>query len=243
MKIYAIGDLHLSFEKKVEPTNWQDIKEYKSMSIFGDSWEKHYKRIYYNWQEVVSSDDIVLVPGDISWATTFDETNYDFEFISKLPGKKIFIRGNHDYWWQSINKMRLLVPEDFQLIQNDSVSIKNVSIAGSRGWLAPNQNKYTEKDEKLYKRELIRLELSLKNITENNRKIIMMHYMPVNEKHEKNEYIELLQQYNVDQCIYGHLHGAEAHEISINGSKWGIDFKLVSADFLDFKPELIYNFD
>src|SRR5690554_3236079 len=99
MKIYAIADLHLSFKKNVEPGKWEEVEEYKSMNIFGKKWQMHYKKIYKNWISRVAKNDLVLIPGDISWATYLDEMEADVDYLEKLPGKKIFIRGNHDYWW------------------------------------------------------------------------------------------------------------------------------------------------
>lgn len=259
MKVFAIGDLHLSFNDQVDTDNWDSVTEYKSMCIFGEKWNQHYRKIYENWTRIVSNDDIVLLPGDISWATTIDEIGPDIKFIDMLPGKKVFVRGNHDYWWQGISKMRSIFPDDFYLLQNDSREFGEIVIAGSRGWIVPNSYQFTEHDEKIFNRELIRLELSLNSIKNNHdandkvnnansklhigqkdkTRIVMLHYMPVNEKHEHNAVIELLTRHNVDICVYGHLHGEEAHHKRLEGKKWGIEFRLVSSDFLDFRPELI----
>ncbi|MFW6306833.1 MAG: metallophosphoesterase [Bacillota bacterium] len=236
MKVYAIGDLHLSFKDFVNPYIWDKVEEYKSMSIFGDNWNEHYKKLYYNWNEVVSNNDVILIPGDISWATTLEELKPDLAFIDMLPGEKVFIRGNHDYWWQSINKLRGIFPDNTYLIQNDSLKFGSLAIAGSRGWITPNEYQFSEHDYKIFKREIIRLELSLKSIKNADKILVMMHYMPVNDSHQYNELIELMQDYNVDICIYGHLHDQESHKNRLNGEKWGIEFQLVSADFLDFSP-------
>lgn len=240
MNIFAIGDLHLSFKNKINIDNWEEVHEYKPMNIFGDKWEKHYYKIYKNWLKLVTAEDIVLIPGDISWATTFEELHPDLDFISKLPGKKVFIRGNHDYWWQGISKLRSKFPDNCYLIQNDSISFGNIAIAGSRGWTAPNDFKYNKKDDKIFNRELIRLKLSLEKLKNSaNIRIVMIHYMPVNEKHQYNKIIELFKLYNIDLCIYGHLHGKESHLNSLTGIKWGIKFCLVSADYLNFIPKQI----
>lgn len=237
MKVYAISDLHLSFKEKIIPGDWEKVEEYKPMNIFGEKWEKHYCRLYENWLNTVNNDDLILLPGDISWATTVEELKPDLDFISLLPGQKVFVKGNHDYWWQKIGQLRTIFPEDSYLIQNDSVSFGKIGIAGSRGWIVPNKISFTERDEKIYNRELIRLQLSLDTLDERvEYRIVMLHYMPVNEEHQYNELIELLQSYQVDLCIYGHLHGAEAHSNRLEGNKWGIDFHLVSADFLNFVP-------
>lgn len=236
MNVYAIGDLHLSFENRVVPGEWEQVKEYKPMGVFGETWEKHYQKIYENWCNTIKPEDLVLIPGDISWARTLEEAEYDFDFIDELPGKKVFIKGNHDYWWQGITKMRNILPESIYLIQNDFIELPGIIIAGSRGWVVPNSHEFTEHDKKIFQRELLRLELSLNKIEKTGGVlIVMLHYMPVNEKHEKNQLIELLIEKKVDICIYGHLHD-EAHQIRLDGVKWGMRFKLVSADFLQFKP-------
>jgi|SRR5690554_2280042 len=236
MNIFGIADLHLSFLKKVVPGKWEDVEEHKSMDIFGKTWEKHYRQLYENWLATVKEDDLVLIPGDISWANTLEEARYDFDFINILPGKKILIKGNHDYWWQGINRLRSSLPDNFYLIQNDSLKFNNITIAGSRGWLVPGSKDFSEHDKKIYNRELKRLELSLDTVSNASRmQIVMLHYMPVNEKHEKNEIIELLINRNVDICLYGHLHD-EAHQIRLEGRKWGVNFQLISADFTGFKP-------
>jgi uncharacterized protein len=240
MAIYAIGDLHLSFSKEVIPGEWDKVEVYKPMELFGDKWREHYRRIYRNWLDLISDHDLVLIPGDISWANNLEEAEHDFDFLASLPGKRVFIRGNHDYWWQGIKQLRSAVPDDWYLIQNDSLYLSGISIAGTRGWIVPENNRHTEHDRKIYQRELNRLELSLKSIkTRGDRLVVMLHYMPVNEAHEENEIIELLQDFEVDLCIYGHLHGEEAHKNRIEGERWGINFKLVSADFLDFIPRKI----
>lgn len=237
MKVFAISDLHLSLKNRIVPGEWEKAEEYKPMNIFGEKWEKHYYHLYKNWLEVVNDEDLVLLPGDISWATTMEELEPDLDFIRLLPGQKVFVKGNHDYWWQKIGQLRTVFPEDCYLIQNDSVTFGRIGIAGSRGWIVPNNIYFTERDEKIYRRELIRLQLSLDSLANNvDYKIVLLHYMPVNEEHQYNELIELLENYQVNLCIYGHLHGEEAHANRIEGKKWGIDFRLVSADFLDFTP-------
>lgn len=241
MNIFAIGDLHFSFKNRIVPGEWEKVDEYKTMNIFGSEWEEHYRKIYKHWHNKIKNDDLVLIPGDISWASDLNELKPDIDFIESLPGKKVFVKGNHDYWWQGISKVREAMPEDFYMIQNDSYRFKDLSIAGSRGWIPPNSFQFSEHDEKIYKRELIRLKLSLKTIKNSNTRLVMLHYMPVNENHNKNEFIELMLKYKVDICIYGHLHGKKAHQNRISGEKWGIDFKLVSADFLKFNPELIFS--
>ncbi|MFW6268569.1 MAG: metallophosphoesterase [Bacillota bacterium] len=241
MSVYAIGDLHLSFTEEIDNINNDKIKQYKPMGCFGERWEKHYLKIFKNWNDKVTEKDIVLIPGDISWAMKLKEVDPDFYFLEKLNGKKVIIKGNHDYWWQSISRVREKLPADCYALQYDSIQLGQIAIAGTRGWVVPNNDEFTEQDQKVYHREVNRLEMSLASIDNQYQKlIVMLHYMPVNSRHEKNEIIEKLVTHQVDICVYGHLHGKKAHKNRLTGNKWGIEFKLVSADFLDFEPQLIF---
>ena len=227
MAIYAISDLHLSFGNN------------KPMDIFGINWENHAKKIKENWNKRVNENDLVLLPGDFSWAMYLKDTYKDFEFLNTLPGKKILLKGNHDYWWTSIKKMREYLEEnDFKnidFLHNNSYEFENKIIAGTRGWQDENNND----DKRITKRENIRLELSIKDGIEkygdNKEIIICMHYPPFN-KYEEIEFnfIETMKKYNVTKCIYGHLHGEESHKEAKEGLVNGIDFKLVSCDYTRF---------
>jgi len=220
--IYAISDLHLSFS-----TN-------KPMNIFGDIWDNHYNKIKTNWDKKVKDDDLVLIPGDISWAMSLEEALYDFKFISSLKGTKVFIKGNHDYWWSSISKVRsVLGSSNCIFLQNDSLNYNGYSICGTRGWLCPNNDEYSEKDEKIYLRELKRLELSLESANQSNI-IVMMHYPPAYIDFKTSGFTELFKYYNVKKVVYGHLHGEDAFEQALIGQINGIDYELVSADYLNF---------
>ncbi len=237
MKIYAIGDLHLSLKKPVNVHNWADNEEYKPMGDVDPSWRDHARRIYENWRRTVGSEDVVLVPGDISWAMRLDEARPDLEFLGLLPGRIICVQGNHDYWWQSISRVRAAVPPNVFMIQNDHVVVDGLKVCGTRGWLCPNSAFFKEGDERIYRRELIRLENSLKGAGP-GQKIAMMHYMPTNEKHDYSGFIELFQKYGVNTVIYGHLH-ARACRYRLPDRAWGISFYLASADYLDFTPRFI----
>ena len=240
LNIYGLGDLHLSFSEKYDDIYDEKIEVYKPMDCFGEHWEKHYQKIYKNWNEFVNEDEYVLIPGDISWAMKLDEVTPDFHFLSKLNGHKILIKGNHDYWWNSIKKVREKLPKNTYALQNDSFFIAETAIAGTRGWIVPNDQEFSEHDEKIFNREIHRLKLSLETLTSDyDTLIVMFHYMPVNSQHEKNELIELMQDYKVDYCVYGHLHGRKSHQVCITEKKWGIEFKLVSADYLNFSPAVI----
>lgn len=237
MRIFAIGDLHLSFKERVNVKNWEENEQYKPMEEVDRSWQGHARRIYDNWHKVVGKDDVVLVPGDISWAMRLDEASVDLNFLGLLPGLIVCVQGNHDYWWQSISRARDAVPSNVQLIQNDHVNLGIINICGTRGWLCPNGAYFKEHDEKIYKRELIRMENSLQSAGAGH-KIAMMHYMPTNEKHDYSGFIELFQKYEVENVIYGHLH-ARACRYRLPDRAWGINFHLTSADYLDFSPKLI----
>jgi predicted phosphohydrolase len=239
MAIFAISDLHLSFDRPVNPRNWNSASQHKPMDIFGKDWEEHYRKIYENWNKTVTEQDTVLVPGDISWAMRLTEAVHDFEFLGFLPGNIIGVQGNHDYWWQSISKVRARLPVNTRLLQNDHIIIDNIAICGTRGWICPNDSFFGESDEKIFRRELMRLDNSLKSITSSVKDImVMMHYMPTNDKHDKSAFIELLQQYGVSTVVYGHLH-AKASKYRLPEQKWGLNFQLVSADYLNFTPLLI----
>ncbi|WP_366922355.1 metallophosphoesterase [Metallumcola ferriviriculae] len=237
MKVFALGDLHLSFTQSVTKVNLPGVPQHKPMSCFGPGWQDHGVKIFNNWSRMVDEEDLVLVPGDISWAMKLAETVYDFQYLSLLPGKKVLVQGNHDYWWHSISKVRSALPDGCYALQNDSFSVPGVTIVGTRGWLTPNNRVFTQHDEKIYRREIQRLELSLKSMKQRQPVVIaMFHYMPTNQEHQCNELIELLKQYRVDICIYGHLHGAEAHSMRLPARHWGIDFYLTAADFVHFAP-------
>lgn len=230
MSIYTIGDLHLSF------------KENKPMSIFGDNWEEHEEKIRRSWIESVKENDLVILPGDFSWATYLKDTDKDFEYLNSLPGKKLLLKGNHDYWWTTVTSMRNFLKENefknIDFIYNNAYEFENCIIVGTRGW---TQSEEAE-DMKLLKREAARLELSIKSgINEygNEKEITaFIHYPPITyaniSKNETNEFIKLMQKYKVKKCFYGHLHSASVKE-AVEGEYFGINFKLVSADGLDFK--------
>ncbi|MGN1297454.1 MAG: metallophosphoesterase [Clostridia bacterium] len=230
MSIYTIGDLHLSF------------KENKPMSIFGDNWEDHEEKIKKDWIEKVKEEDLVILPGDFSWATYLKDTDMDFEYLNSLPGRKLLLKGNHDYWWTTVTSMRNFLQENkfenIDFIYNNSYEFENCIIVGTRGW---SQTEDLE-DKKILKREALRLELSIqsgiRDFGGNKEFIAFMHYPPISKsnlvKNETNEFIKMMQKYNIKRCFYGHLHSTSIKE-AVEGKYFGIDFKLVSADGLDFK--------
>ena len=226
MAIWAIADLHLSFN------------EDKPMHVFGDNWKKHEEKIKQDWQSKVKEEDTVLLPGDFSWSMYLEDTVKDFEYINNLPGKKILLKGNHDYWWTTVTKMRAFLEKNnfknIDFLHNNSYFYENYIIAGTKGWALSGE----EADERLIQREMIRLELSItdgiQKYGQDKEIIVCMHYPPFNsyEKLELN-FTKTMEKYNVKTCIYGHIHGAGAKE-AITGQIRGINYILASSDYTDF---------
>ncbi|HEU4965280.1 MAG TPA: metallophosphoesterase [Bacilli bacterium] len=226
MNIYAIGDLHLSFANP------------KPMDIFGDNWTDHPEKIRQAWLERVTADDVVLLPGDISWAMSLDEAKQDLDYVADLPGRKVMIRGNHDYWWSTVSKVRKALDPSIQVLQNDSLSLGDITIAATRGWDCPGSYQFDEHDRQIYEREIGRLKLSLDHAMQHGgeRIWVMLHYPPTNEKHQASGFLEVLHQYPVEKVVYGHLHGAGGHRHALEGVHDGIEYHLVACDYLDFVP-------
>lgn len=201
MNIYAISDLHMS------------VANPKPMDVFGSCWNNYLEIIRDDWLKKVGSDDVVLISGDISWAMNTADALKDMEYFRGLPGTKIFIRGNHDYWWKSISRIREAVPEGCVMLQNDAVRIGNYVFCGSRSWLVPGSPDFSESDKKLYLREIERLRLAFfkaQELKEEGDKLVCMtHYPPFNVRREPNEIIDLIEQNGVNAVVYGHLHGKD----------------------------------
>jgi len=223
VKVFSISDLHLS------------INSNKPMNIFGPVWENYLEDIEKSWNEKVGENDLVLIAGDISWAMKFDDAVADLDYISKLKGYKIIIKGNHDYWWKSISNLRAYLPSKMFALQNDAMKLDNVVVCGSRGWVVPEVSHKTPEDEKIYKRELIRLELSLKsaaNLKQDGDIIVcMMHFPPFNSKLEDNEYTALMEKYGVNYVVYGHLHNYDKKQ-QLVVEKAGVKYFLTSCDLV-----------
>jgi len=227
MRLFAIGDLHLSHSSD------------KPMHVFGPNWENHAQRIRQTWCERVRPGDAVLIPGDISWAMQLSEAGPDLEYIGSLPGLKVIMRGNHDYWWNSLAKVRSALPEGVYALQNDIVELEGAVIAGSRGWMCPGSAGFDgEHDQKIYDREVMRLELSLSRAPKGARIIGMLHYPPFNEKRQPSGFTELFEKYGAETVVYGHLHGRSCRN-AFEGVRNGVEYLLCSADYLDFTPKLI----
>ncbi len=228
MGLFAIADLHFSFSVE------------KPMSIFGANWEGHSEKIIHNWKQEIQEEDTVLVPGDISWAMKEEDAVADLEVIQSLPGRKIFLEGNHDYWWKSASRLEREY-KGMRFLKNDCDRYENIFICGTRGWVCPNDTRFTPRDKKLYEREQIRLRLSLDSAMKQGAEeiLLMMHFPPVNDKQEDSAFLEMIREYPIRQVVYGHLHGKPSHDSGIKGEKDGINFHLVSADYLDFCPKKI----
>lgn len=230
MNVFAIGDLHLP--------GGQD----KPMDIFGAAWKDHPEKIRAAWRDLVSDDDVVLVPGDISWAMTLQEAEDDLAYLGELPGRIIMIRGNHDYWWDGIGKVRRALPPNVSAIQNDHVMLNGEwAVCGTRGWTVPGGSGWDEaNDAPIYDREQLRLEMSLNSAVKAGARhiIVMLHYPPVNDRHEPSGFTRLLEQFPVVHCVYGHLHGA-AQRGALSGTRNGVKYQLVACDAIGFRPLLI----
>ena len=228
--IYAIGDLHLPGGDN------------KPMEVFGSHWEGHFSRICDDWRTRVKDEDLVLIPGDISWAMQTQDALPDLQAIGVLPGRKIILRGNHDYWWCGISRLRGLLPAGMYAVQNDAILLDDVAICGTRGWTHPTPNQ--AEDEKIYARELLRMEMSLERARQlkGKRLVVMCHYPPLGERGESTRLSTLLEKYQPDDVVYGHLHGASLRG-AVTGLYGGIRYHCVSSDGLHFKlyalPEVI----
>lgn len=232
MAIYAIGDLHLSFQT------------HKPMDIFGDQWKNYLEKLEKNWKEKISEDDLIILLGDFSWAMDLNEALLDFKFIDKLPGIKLLIKGNHDFWWKSLQKNNEFIKENEMknifFLQNNSYEYNNYAIVGTRGWSFLN----SENSEKMKNRETIRLTNSILSVEnrENKKIICAMHFPPITKemvsKNDIGPYLKILKNYNIDNCYYGHLHGNSQNE-AVEGKIDGIKLELLSSDYIDFNPKKI----
>lgn len=234
MSIYTIADLHLSFN------------EDKPMNVFGEIWNDYEEKIKEDWNKKVKENDLVVLPGDFSWSMYLKDTYKDFEYLNKLTGKKLLLKGNHDYWWTTVTSMRNYIKEndfkDIDFLYNNSYKFGNTIIVGTRGWILSEESEA----KRMINRESARLELSIEDalkVKEDDDEIIaFMHYPPILksnvQKNEMNEFIKILKKYDIKKCYYGHLHSSSIKD-AIEGVYFGIEFKLVSADGLNFKLEKV----
>ncbi len=227
MSLYAIADLHLS------------LSSGKPMNIF-PGWDNHVERLEKNWQATVSPDDTVVVPGDISWAINFDEAKADFDFINRLNGHKVIMKGNHDYWWNSMAKMNRFLEENgfdtITIVHNNYYPYGEYGICGTRGWIKDTEE---PADAKVLAREAGRLEASIKAALADGKKpIVFLHYPPIFANDYNREILDVLFRYDIKNCYYGHLHG-NAHRYAVCGEVDGINYQLIAGDFVQFCPKLI----
>ena len=230
MAIYTIADLHLSFNTD------------KPMNIFGQNWQDYEEKIKADWISKVNENDLVVLPGDFSWSTYLEETSKDFEYINNLPGKKILLKGNHDYWWTTVTSMRKYLKENnfenIDFLYNNSYEFDNKILVGTKGWTLSED----QEDIRLTQREVARLELSIKDgiskFGDDKELIVFMHYPPVTKSYMNTKYMEVMKKYNVKRCYYGHLHG-KSIKYAFNGEFNGVKHKLISADALEFCPYII----
>lgn len=231
MALYTIADLHLSNSVK------------KPMDIFGGRWQGYMQKIEKNWTHLVEPDDTVVIGGDISWGINLEQALADFQMIQRLPGKKIILKGNHDLWWSTVRKMTQFLEsngiDSIQFLFNNCFVYEDIGICGTRGWFYEEDFKECH-DEKIFRRELIRLETSLKAAkAQNVREIIcFLHYPPIYSNFRCGEIIDLLKKYEVSRCVYGHLH-SESLKYAVTGEQEGIQFILTSGDYIDFTPILL----
>lgn len=223
MSLFAIADLHLSLAHE------------KPMDIFG-GWTDYVSRLENNWKKLVNEEDTVIIPGDISWALKLEECETDFRFIHNLPGKKIFSKGNHDLWWNTKKKV-----EDFlenkgfssiSLLFNNALSYENYNICGTRGWMFESND---TGDRKIINREAGRLRRSLEAGDPNKESLVFLHYPPIYRDLEIKEFTDILKEFQIKKCYYGHLH-AQSCLYALNEEVDGISYKLISSDFLQFTP-------
>ena len=225
MAIYAISDLHLALGIN------------KPMDMFGGNWINYMSRIKESWEETVADCDYVIIPGDISWATYLEQSYEDFKFLDALPGEKVILKGNHDYWWTTLKKLDAFMQKNnfasIKFLHNNCHKIENIVLCGTRGWKCPGDEDFGEEDKKIYSRELQRMKLSLEcaaRITGNistESIVAVMHYIPFNARKEPSDFVEIMERYNVKMCLYGHLNG-EGTGNAVEGSIRVIEYRLVS---------------
>ncbi|MBR5985958.1 MAG: metallophosphoesterase [Clostridia bacterium] len=227
MNVYAISDLHL-------PGGMD-----KPMNVFGEKWEGHFERIADDWTTKAGKDDVVLLPGDLSWALQLDDAREDIAKIGALPGRKVLLRGNHDYWWTSISRIRDALPPGMYALQNDALNIDGLILCGTRGW-KDREEGWDENDENVYLREIKRLELSVQSAERlgNGPKVCMMHYPPLSAAQTDTPFTRIIEACGITHAVYGHLHDT-ALKGAFRGEHNGVRYHQVSCDGTDFRLEKI----
>jgi uncharacterized protein len=230
--IWGISDLHLSFSTD------------KPMHVFGEHWRNHHETMAAAWDAEVAPDDVVLSPGDISWAMKLEQAKPDLDWIAARPGRmKVLTRGNHDYWWSAIGKVRSSLPATLVALQNDAVDLGDVVVAGSRLWACPGALDFDAADEKIYLREVGRLKISLeagRAMAKGRPLIAAIHYPPFDKRKDDTAFSKLLEEFDVKLTVYGHLHGRHAHRTAFEGERNGVVYKLIACDHLEFRPVKVW---
>ena len=228
MSLYVIGDLHLS------------LGEDKPMDVFA-GWNDYVQRLEENWKRLVTDEDTVVLAGDISWGMKLEETLTDFRFIDSLPGKKLLLKGNHDYWWSTKRKMDAYLQENgltsIQILFNNAYRVGEYAVCGTRGWFLEND---TPEDVKVLNREVGRLKLSLEEALKlQGEPVVFLHYPPYYRGVECPEIMDVLLEYGIKKCYYGHIHGKKNFRLAFEGVYKGVDFRLISCDKVGFMPVLV----
>ncbi len=228
MSVFVIADLHLSLGTD------------KPMDIFR-GWDGYEKRLEENWRKLITHNDTVVIPGDISWAMKLSDTFEDFRFINGLPGKKLFLKGNHDYWWDTRRKMEMYLKENgfdtIEIVFNSAYAADGYAVCGTRGWFYDAE---TDSDKKVLNREVGRLRTSLDEALKTGLEpVVFLHYPPVFGNQRCDDILSVLKEYGIKKCYYGHLHGTNAARKAVTGDFEGIKFRLISSDYLKFMPELV----
>lgn len=247
MSIFAISDLHLSMAPGID----------KPMDIYGSRWFDHAARLERSWRELISDDDTVIIAGDISWGLKLEEAKYDLDWVSSLPGHKVLYKGNHDLWWNSITKLNKMY-DNMTFVQNDCFVAEDFVVCGTRGWLTPDNDDFKEADEKIYRRELMRMQSSLaagkkhiealheKAVEEGREEeyeepeiIVVMHFPPVSKAASFSGFQQIFEDFGIKHVLYGHIHGEDGFKNTIRGKHHGVQYDLISLDFLNCRPVLL----
>ncbi len=252
MRVYAIGDVHLPGGPRA-----------KGMERFDPVWTDHPRVIAERWNDAARDDDVLLIVGDLSWAMTIEEARDDLAWIDGLRGTKVVVKGNHDFWWKSIGKVRAAFGESVHALQYDHVVLGPVAFVGTRGWQCPGSigsadlmhdgkaaagtTTYTEQDRKLYEREVGRLKMAFERLEKSGasweRLVCLLHYPPMNPEHEPSGFTELIDRFGVDVCVHGHLHGAASIATAFEGRRGRTEYHCVSADAVRMAPRRLLEVD
>lgn len=228
MAVYTIADLHLSLDGK------------KPMDVF-PGWNDYVSRLTKNWNALVTPQDTVVIAGDISWAMKLEDADLDFAYLDRLPGKKLLLKGNHDYWWSTRKKIEAYLTDrgfsTLSIVHNSAVPVGEIAVCGTRGWL---YNAETPEDQKIVNREVGRLTTSLKEAESLGlRPVVFLHYPPLYDDQCCEEILDVLKEWNIRDCYFGHIHGSQAAKRAVVGEYSGIKMHLISCDTVQFTPVLV----